>query len=149
MSNALNNTGRSILYSCEWPLYEWSVRQVRENLFVLTSVTSTTLIPYAMLRYIKDHCCASSLTTPPFVRRVTNGATSMTSTTHGTPSSPSWTGLPLIRTSSPPWRDPGAGMTPIWYRELLKLLYPPLLDLKLSIVAFENQAAYYHFENII
>ncbi|KAM4555367.1 alpha-galactosidase A [Odontesthes bonariensis] len=23
MSNALNKTGRSILYSCEWPLYEW------------------------------------------------------------------------------------------------------------------------------
>ncbi|XP_071376918.1 alpha-galactosidase A [Centroberyx affinis] len=23
MSNALNRTGRSILYSCEWPLYEW------------------------------------------------------------------------------------------------------------------------------
>lgn len=28
MSKALNQTGRSILYSCEWPLYEWPHRQV-------------------------------------------------------------------------------------------------------------------------
>ncbi|XP_072573419.1 alpha-galactosidase A [Paramormyrops kingsleyae] len=27
MSRALNNTGRSILYSCEWPLYEWDHQQ--------------------------------------------------------------------------------------------------------------------------
>ncbi|KAL2077500.1 hypothetical protein ACEWY4_027004 [Coilia grayii] len=27
MSRALNQTGRSILYSCEWPLYEWQYRQ--------------------------------------------------------------------------------------------------------------------------
>ncbi|KAG7519009.1 alpha-galactosidase A [Solea senegalensis] len=27
MSKALNTTGRSILYSCEWPLYEWPLRQ--------------------------------------------------------------------------------------------------------------------------
>ncbi|XP_034037777.1 alpha-galactosidase A [Thalassophryne amazonica] len=27
MSKALNRTGRSILYSCEWPLYEWSFHQ--------------------------------------------------------------------------------------------------------------------------
>ncbi|KAJ8407221.1 hypothetical protein AAFF_G00277950 [Aldrovandia affinis] len=27
MSRALNNTGRSILYSCEWPLYEWQFQQ--------------------------------------------------------------------------------------------------------------------------
>ncbi|XP_073342440.1 alpha-galactosidase A [Pagrus major] len=27
MSNALNKTGRSILYSCEWPLYEWPFHQ--------------------------------------------------------------------------------------------------------------------------
>ncbi|CAN9515177.1 unnamed protein product [Ophioblennius macclurei] len=27
MSRALNRTGRSILYSCEWPLYEWPFRQ--------------------------------------------------------------------------------------------------------------------------
>ncbi|KAK6299111.1 hypothetical protein J4Q44_G00306210 [Coregonus suidteri] len=27
MSIALNQTGRSILYSCEWPLYEWSYHQ--------------------------------------------------------------------------------------------------------------------------
>ncbi|XP_068596550.1 alpha-galactosidase A [Brachionichthys hirsutus] len=27
MSKALNETGRSILYSCEWPLYEWPLRQ--------------------------------------------------------------------------------------------------------------------------
>lgn len=27
MSKALNKTGRSILYSCEWPLYEWPYRQ--------------------------------------------------------------------------------------------------------------------------
>lgn len=30
MSNALNKTGRSILYSCEWPLYEWPHQQVRD-----------------------------------------------------------------------------------------------------------------------
>lgn len=27
MSRALNKTGRSILYSCEWPLYEWAFKQ--------------------------------------------------------------------------------------------------------------------------
>ncbi|KAE8285684.1 Alpha-galactosidase A [Larimichthys crocea] len=27
MSKALNKTGRSILYSCEWPLYEWPFQQ--------------------------------------------------------------------------------------------------------------------------
>ncbi|KPP57728.1 Alpha-galactosidase A-like [Scleropages formosus] len=27
MSKALNNTGRSIFYSCEWPLYEWQYTQ--------------------------------------------------------------------------------------------------------------------------
>uniref|UniRef100_A0AAQ6AF49 Alpha-galactosidase n=1 Tax=Amphiprion ocellaris TaxID=80972 RepID=A0AAQ6AF49_AMPOC len=27
MSKALNKTGRSILYSCEWPLYEWPFRK--------------------------------------------------------------------------------------------------------------------------
>ncbi|KAI4818879.1 hypothetical protein KUCAC02_004175 [Chaenocephalus aceratus] len=27
MSRALNKTGRSILYSCEWPLYEWPQKQ--------------------------------------------------------------------------------------------------------------------------
>ncbi|XP_068182382.1 alpha-galactosidase A [Antennarius striatus] len=27
MSKALNKTGRHILYSCEWPLYEWPLRQ--------------------------------------------------------------------------------------------------------------------------
>lgn len=27
MSKALNKTGRSILYSCEWPLYEWSFQK--------------------------------------------------------------------------------------------------------------------------
>ncbi|XP_039871612.1 alpha-galactosidase A [Simochromis diagramma] len=27
MSKALNNTGRPILYSCEWPLYEWPLKQ--------------------------------------------------------------------------------------------------------------------------
>ncbi|XP_046878870.1 alpha-galactosidase A [Hypomesus transpacificus] len=27
MSKALNKTGSSILYSCEWPLYEWSYKQ--------------------------------------------------------------------------------------------------------------------------
>uniref|UniRef100_A0A3P9LS39 Alpha-galactosidase n=1 Tax=Oryzias latipes TaxID=8090 RepID=A0A3P9LS39_ORYLA len=27
MSKALNKTGRSILYSCEWPLYEWAIKQ--------------------------------------------------------------------------------------------------------------------------
>lgn len=27
MSSALNKTGRSILYSCEWPLYEWQFQQ--------------------------------------------------------------------------------------------------------------------------
>ncbi|XP_019938972.2 alpha-galactosidase A [Paralichthys olivaceus] len=27
MSKALNQTGRSILYSCEWPLYEWPFKQ--------------------------------------------------------------------------------------------------------------------------
>lgn len=30
MSKALNETGRSIVYSCEWPLYEWPFRQVRD-----------------------------------------------------------------------------------------------------------------------
>lgn len=29
MSRALNQTGRSIVYSCEWPLYEWPHQQVR------------------------------------------------------------------------------------------------------------------------
>ncbi|XP_060935367.1 alpha-galactosidase A [Limanda limanda] len=27
MSKALNQTGRSILYSCEWPLYEWPIKK--------------------------------------------------------------------------------------------------------------------------
>uniref|UniRef100_A0A7N6BIA4 Alpha-galactosidase n=1 Tax=Anabas testudineus TaxID=64144 RepID=A0A7N6BIA4_ANATE len=29
MSKALNKTGKSILYSCEWPLYEWPYQKVR------------------------------------------------------------------------------------------------------------------------
>lgn len=29
MSRALNKTGRSIVYSCEWPLYQWPFQKVR------------------------------------------------------------------------------------------------------------------------
>uniref|UniRef100_A0A3Q1GZD2 Alpha-galactosidase n=1 Tax=Anabas testudineus TaxID=64144 RepID=A0A3Q1GZD2_ANATE len=61
MSKALNKTGKSILYSCEWPLYEW---------------------PY------QKHFCACTL------------------------SSPSQTGLPLIKTSSFPVAGPGGWNDP-------------------------------------
>lgn len=29
MSKALNKTGRRMVYSCEWPLYEWPFQKVR------------------------------------------------------------------------------------------------------------------------
>lgn len=31
MSKALNKTGRAIVYSCEWPLYEWPFKKVRAS----------------------------------------------------------------------------------------------------------------------
>lgn len=43
MSRALNKTGRSIVYSCEWPLYEQSFKKVNgTNSWPLLSVTIIT-----------------------------------------------------------------------------------------------------------
>lgn len=39
MSKALNKTGRSILYSCEWPLYEWPFQKVQLSAHVLPVVS--------------------------------------------------------------------------------------------------------------
>lgn len=41
MSEALNKTGRSILYSCEWPLYEWSHQKVKENIYISDFIYSS------------------------------------------------------------------------------------------------------------
>lgn len=38
MSKALNKTGRSILYSCEWPLYEWPFQKVQLSAHILPVV---------------------------------------------------------------------------------------------------------------
>lgn len=116
MSRALNNTGRSILYSCEWPLYEWAYHKVGDKRKHCVWV----IIRCLTLRYLKEHFSARSPTTRPFVRHATTGATLMMYSTHGARSSPSWTGLPLIKTSSSPWLDLGAGTTPIWYSALLR-----------------------------
>lgn len=117
MSKALNNTGRPILYSCEWPLYEWPLKQVRTCLFFLEDAAK--IMEYTQN---KEHFCASSPTTQLSVTLVITGATLMTCSTRGAPSNPSWTGLPLIRTSSSLQLDPEAGMTPIWYFVLPKAL---------------------------
>uniref|UniRef100_A0A3Q1H0Q1 Alpha-galactosidase n=1 Tax=Anabas testudineus TaxID=64144 RepID=A0A3Q1H0Q1_ANATE len=49
MSKALNKTGKSILYSCEWPLYEWPYQKVsdehKEYLFRYNSLPSQTGLP--------------------------------------------------------------------------------------------------------
>ena len=130
MSRALNQTGRSILYSCEWPLYEWAFKKVRE--LILISLCAISGLFYTVIYkieiqiksiylhddavcLIKELLCASSRTTQPSVRHVTTGATTMTCPTRGAPSNPSWTGLLLIKTPSSPRLDLGAGMTLIWY----------------------------------
>lgn len=42
MSRALNKTGKSIVYSCEWPLYEWPYVKVNgTNIYPLLSITVT------------------------------------------------------------------------------------------------------------
>lgn len=120
MSKALNKTGRSILYSCEWPLYEWAYQKVSDE-------CKEFLVPDETIRFVrlqKSIFCACSLTTRQFVRHVTTGATLMTCMTPGALSSPSRTGLPLIKTSSSQWLDLGVGMTPIWYFALVK--QPPV-----------------------
>lgn len=76
---------------------------------------SCMMTPYIMLYDINKHFFACSLTTQPFVRRATTGATALTCTTHGALSSPSWNGLLLIKTSLSPQLDLGAGTTPTWY----------------------------------
>uniref|UniRef100_A0A7N6B9G9 Alpha-galactosidase n=1 Tax=Anabas testudineus TaxID=64144 RepID=A0A7N6B9G9_ANATE len=62
MSKALNKTGKSILYSCEWPLYEWPYQKVsdehKEYLFRYNSLPDETI--RLMLCYIKEHFCTSS-----------------------------------------------------------------------------------------
>lgn len=74
-----------------------------------------------MLCDINKHLSACSRTTQPFVRRATTGATALTSTTRGAQSSPSLNGLLLIKTSSSPRPDPGAGTTPTWYTFLFEV----------------------------
>lgn len=64
---------------------------------------------------------ARSPTTQPSVRHATTGVTVLTCTTRGVLSRPSWTGLLLIRTSSSPQLDLGAGMTPTWYAPVFNL----------------------------
>lgn len=42
MSRALNKTGKSIVYSCEWPLYEWPYVKVNAtNIYPPLSITIT------------------------------------------------------------------------------------------------------------
>lgn len=98
MSKALNKTGRSILYSCEWPLYEWPFQKVRPSSHFLPFVTLFEEVLIYSLTVMK--ICLSpfkqafftptcSQTTLQFVRRVTTGGTALMCTTPGAPSSPS------------------------------------------------------------
>lgn len=55
MSKALNKTGRSILYSCEWPLYEWAYHKVSDEFEEFFLVIYCLVTRNALLCYIKEH----------------------------------------------------------------------------------------------
>lgn len=85
--------------------------------------------PRRTLHAFNERFVACSPTTQPSVRRATTGATVLTYTTLGALSSPSWTGLLLIRTSSSPQLGLGGGMILTWYA--------PIFDLYLHIQRYE------------
>lgn len=98
--------------------------------------------PCRMLHDMNKCFVARSPTTQPSVRRATTGAIALTCTTRGALSSPSWTGLLLIRTPSSPQLDLGPGMTPTWYAPVfdlhlhMKKCEPSSLSVLLAIAFF-------------